>query len=190
MALSNWDTLAVDHNNNFINGAIKSKMGVIVEIYKNWLYISDNVAWQNGSYAKPVVSEIHYGSLIYKDVFIYAKRGPQQGVYCIVHTPIYINKNEKPNLMVGIGCYGYDGDNWVGVRHESVDFLTEMLSSNLEDLPLEYKNIIENLDLRAALRFNQGDNYFANNLGFNSPSSKVGTAKEPVLTKIIKTKLQ
>lgn len=45
VALSNWDTLAIDHNNNSINGVIKSKMGVTVRIYKNWLYIEDNIAW-------------------------------------------------------------------------------------------------------------------------------------------------
>lgn len=90
--------------------------------------------------------------------------------------------------MVGIGCYGYNAEYWMGVHPRSVDFLAKMLSSNSDDLPMEYQKIVENLDLESALRFNQGDDYFASKLHFNTPSSKVGKTGEPILTKMIRDK--
>ncbi len=190
MALSNWDTLSIDHNSKPINGIIKSEMGVQVEIYKNWLYVRDSIAWQKGRYIEPTVMEIHNGNLTYKDVAIYAERGPQNGVYCVVCAPSWINKNEdeKLNAMIGIGCYGYSGDNWVGVHSESVDFLIGMIKLNTDNLPWSYKEILENLNFKKALRFNQGDEYLANKLDTDTPTSKIGKSEEPVLMKMLKVK--
>ena len=151
MALSNWDILSINHNNDHTNGVIRSKLGVTVEIYKNWLYVKDVIAWQSGSgYSKPTIAEIHSGNLIYKDIAIHAERGPQQGIYCIVHTPVWpTDKNDKKlNLMVGIGCYGYTKNKWVGVHQKSIDFLAKMILLTSDDLPLEYKQIVENIYLR------------------------------------------
>lgn len=189
MALSNWDTLAIDHNSDPMNGVIRSELGVEVEIYKNWLYIRDKVAWQEGGgYIEPTVMEIQSGNLIYKDVNVYAERGPQNGIYCIVCTPVWINeeKGKKPNAMIGIGCSGYDGDEWVGVRSESVDFLAGMIKLNIDDLPWSYEKILGNLNFKGALRFNQGDEYFANKLNSGVPTSKIGEAEEPIIMKALK----
>jgi hypothetical protein len=183
MALSNWDTLSVDHNSNPINGTIRSKMGVQVDIYKNWLYINDEIAWREGAYIKPIVMEIQSGDLIYKDVTIYAERGPQNGVYCVVYTPSHLNeaKGEGPNAMIGIGCYGYIGEDWIGVHSKSVDFLIDIVKSRINDLPWSYKGILDNLNFKNALRFNQGDAYFANKLKFDIPTSKPEEAEKSIL---------
>jgi hypothetical protein len=134
--------------------------------------------------------EIQSGNLTYKDVNIYAERGPQNGIYCVVCAPAYINKkkDEKPNAMLGIGCYGYNNDEWIGVRSGSVDFLAGMVKLNIDNLPWSYRKILENLNFKGALRFNQGDGYFAGKLNFSTPVSKIGKAEEPITMKILKRK--
>lgn len=190
MALSNWDTLAVDHDSNPINGVIKSKMGVQIKIYKNWLYVEDDVAWQEGRYTEPTIMEIHSGNLTYKDVAIYAEKGPQNGIYCVVCTPSWVDEKagKKPDAMIGIGCYGCSGDEWVGVHSGSVDFLISMIKLNIDNLPWSYKEILEGLNFKKALRFNQGDEYFANELDFSTPASTIGESSEPIIMKALKGK--
>jgi len=192
MALSNWDTLSIDHNSKPINGKIKSKMGVQVEIYKNWLYINDKDGWTDGNYIKPIVGEIHAGALTYKDVVIYAERGPQDGIYCIVGTPAWADEqeSEKLNLMVGIGCYGFDGyrgDRWTGVTEVAVDFLIGMvrLSAN-HRLLWAHKESLQDINFKQAQRFNQGDKYIADNLKLDMPISKVGESEEPIIRQMFK----
>ena len=37
MALSNWDTFAMTHENKSCGGVYTSPQGISVEIYKNWI---------------------------------------------------------------------------------------------------------------------------------------------------------
>lgn len=179
MALSNWDTLAIDHNNKPINGSIKSKRGVEVEIYKNWIWIRD----------KTETHEIYSADLIYKDVVIHAERGPQNGIYCIVGTPVWPAENDKLNLMVGIGCYGFNDDRWIGVCKESVNHLARIIRENASSYLLNaYEEILSNIDLEQAQRYNQGDKYIADNLNINTPTSKVGEADNTIVIQMLKRK--
>src|SRR5574340_955568 len=109
--------------------------------------------------------EIREGDLVYKDVTILAKRGPQGGVFCIVYTPSWSRDDKKFEAMVGAGVYGFEGEDFVGVNSESVEFLKQLLKD--DDVPGELKK----LDLSGALRFNQGDAYFATNLGDDIPAT-------------------
>lgn len=85
MALSNWDTLAVNQDGDPVAGTLVSPMGVEVAIYKNWLYVRDAKAWrEGGAYVADTVMEIREGVIRYLDVDIHAARGPQEGVYAVV----------------------------------------------------------------------------------------------------------
>ena len=181
MALSNWDTLAVNQNGEPTNGVFTSPLGVGVTIYKNWLYISDEKAWEaGGAYIKPTVMEIMKGSIVYKDTHIFAKRGPQSGIFCIVHVPTWSpGSNNIFTAMVGAGVYGFDGEDWAGVNDDSMRFLIRMLKD--DETPHELKN----LDLSKALRFNQGDEYFATRLGGDVPATEVGKAEPTIMSKLI-----
>ena len=56
MALSNWDTFAVDEKGEPTDGRFTSALGVEVEIYKNWLYVRDEQAWRDGGrFVSPTV---------------------------------------------------------------------------------------------------------------------------------------
>lgn len=87
MALSNWETLAVNAKGEPINGVFVSKLGVKVDFYKNWLYVADEAAWVEGCrYTKPTIMNVDSGEFTYKDVTIIAKRGPQQGIYAVIYS--------------------------------------------------------------------------------------------------------
>lgn len=188
MALSNWDTLAVDENGEPTNGVINSKGGVSVAIYKNWLYVRDKKAWRKGGdYINDTMMEVTEGELKYFDVKIMAKRGPKNGVYVIVETPTF---GEDRQIMVGIGCYGYSDDEvgtWCGIQQAEIDFLKAMLTEK-DEYGFVHDEKITNIDLTKALRFNQGDAFFADNLTLEIPATSPGEATEPMLMTMLKKK--
>lgn len=187
MALSNWDTLSLNEKNESITGTYISPLGVRVDIYKNWLYVRDEKAWEEGgAYVKPTIMQINEGDIRYKDVYIFAKRGPQNGVYCAVWTPSYARKDEKLTFMVGTGVYGYGDKEWVGVTPESVAFLKSMLANEDEGgLDFGLPEEMSKLDFSKILRFNQGDAYFAAHLNIDVPATGPGEAEEPILNQIL-----
>lgn len=229
MALSNWDTLALNEKGESTNGVFTSPLGVTVEIYKNWLYVRDPKAWQEGgSYVHPVVMEVQKGSFHYKDVQIEAIRGPKNGIYCVVSCTRYQDQpkatpeDPKPayvppivTAMVGIGCYGYGGeygDEWIGIDDTEKDFLagwlqghaTEqvtMFSSSydpktkewvkgkevMETVSHNFDKAIRDIPFGNALRFNQGDAYFAKNLDFELPATKPGEAQPTIMSQMLKS---
>lgn len=253
MALSNWDTLAVDENGQSTNGVFVSPLGVSVEFYKNWLYVRDSKGWQEGGrFVEPTVMQIDHASLSYKDVSIRAVRGPQNGVYAVVETTIYPPSvaedcpkckakaksyrheqdcadfvDTKHLVMIGCGVYGYSGEEWVGVTDESKKYLSDWIKrSDEEEIPMprqlfnklateddiktrladkgqrvtrvteenvfvayesfQFEEHIRQIDLSKALRFNQGDMYFANKLGVDVPATPPGQADESILIKALK----
>jgi hypothetical protein len=131
MALSNWDTLAIDHKGQPCAGLFISPCGVNVHFYKNWLYIHHEPAWHAKSgFSSPCVGQIQHGDLSYLDVDIEAVRGPQQGVYAVVSCGFETDSSgERPfKAMVGCGVYGFDDETWVGVTQESRDFLQSYIT--------------------------------------------------------------
>lgn len=228
MAMSNYDTMALNARGEPINGVFVSKLGVSVAIYKNWLYVRDEKAWvDGGAFVTPTVMQISSGNLKYKDVEITAKRGPQDGVYCVVTTRSWDRvlkntckrcKRTATNFhasncpvvfgaMIGIGCYAYSGKRSVGVTKKSVAFLKRWLnqfSTLIEYQPrtskrpgkrswkivrsksYEFEDEIRSIPLGKALRFNQGDQFFARNLNFKTPATKVGSAKKSILEEGLK----
>lgn len=178
MALSNWDTLAVDEKGEPTDGRFTSPLGVQVEIYKNWLYVRDEQSWREGGrFIAPTVMSVTHGELVYNDVSFYAVRGPKEGIYLAVWTGYPHEPNWK--AMVGIGCYGYDDHRWIGVQAADIRFLEIMLKADA--VPQE----LGVLDFSKALRFNQGDRYFAEKLRLESPSTPPGESEEPFLTQLV-----
>lgn len=116
MALSNWDTLSLRLNGEPADGTYQSFISptISVEIYKNWLHIGDQRAWnkKDSGFTKPYVGMIHKGEFSYKNIKIFAKRGPKSGVYVIVYELDFDDDRDEPIIdgMVGIGCYGYGDD--------------------------------------------------------------------------------
>jgi len=245
MALSNWDSMAVNAKGEPTNGVFVSKMGVTVEIYKNWLYLRDPDAWREGGpYVEATVAQIDNGSFQYKDVHIAAKRGPKGGVYCVVTSNRYdyapprgckhCGKKSEPgkkgkkefhardcpevfDAMIGIGCYAYKGDKFVGVERAEVKFLKNWVHESwkakmnmagtsywTDDKGKDRKKVnkpkwhryreyafeeeIRAIPLGKVLRFNQGDAFFARNLKFGVPATKPGKGKDTILMRVFKSK--
>jgi hypothetical protein len=208
MALSNWDTAAWDEGGTPTNGVFETSWGS-VQIYKNWIYVRDPKAWtEGGAYIRPTVMEVQSGSISYKDLCIEAVRGPQNGVYCAVWTPSHFREDKRLKGMLACGVYGFDGEDWVGVKPESLQLFSELITDKVRiqefctvydsvkgkykemlnyeadswDIPDEFRKI----DVTKAVRFNQGDAFFAQNLGFDIPCSPPGEAEPTVMDHIIK----
>jgi hypothetical protein len=191
MALSNWDTLAIDRNGESIEGRLTTPKGVSIEIYKNWAHVLDPKAWsEDNSYVEPVIMVIEDGHLTYKDLEIFAKRGPQNGIYLVA---IWRQYGDKPDYkmtwggMVAIGCYGFsDEGEWNGVEKESVDFLKNMIEECHNEYILD-KDAFVDIDFENALRYCQGDAYFAKQgVVAGNIGTKVGEVEDPLLIKAIK----
>jgi hypothetical protein len=154
MALSNWDTLAVNLKGEEIDGSFTSPLGVEVSFYKNWIYVRDPVAWQDGGkFVKDTVMQISEGVIDYKDVSIHAIRGPQNGIYAFVHSGY--EHDDTFRGMIGCGVYGFgdasdgvDEDGyapWVGVRPSSREFLQNWISRKRWDSREQYVDYIRAL---------------------------------------------
>lgn len=201
MALSNWDTLAFDHEAKPVNGIFESPCGVIVEIYKNWLYVSDPKAWEEKiGWSKPVIMKMDHGVCHYKDVQIVAIRGPQIGVYAAVWSG-YQYKGSTIKGMIGCGVSGFDDNGkWIGVTNESILwFQNEMISGVMEKYILgehyqdemwefthEIPEVLRwSLLVGNPLRFNQGDAFFAKALGNEISATAPDKANTPMLTELL-----
>lgn len=189
MALSNWDTLALNQDGPS-DGILTSPMGVSVAIYKNWLYVLDPHNAREGGRFDPssdTVMQVDAGSLAYLDVQIEAVRGPQEGIYTVVL------RGEQ--VMVGCGVYGWEPTGapqmitnfdtylpppWLGVTPESVHFLRAFAAEHLGgEHPL-----MSGERWADVVRFNQGDAFLAEALELASPATAVGAQQDPVATAI------
>lgn len=195
MALSNWDTLALDEKSASISGVFKSPLGVVVEFYKNWLYVRDEKAGEDkGSFTQPTVMQVTSGEIRYKDVSILALRGPQNGVYAVVWTGYGLDVVG----MIGCGVYGYEGEEFVGVLGSSIEWFKKELGKkesytmmigdeerstdvDVYDIPKPFKET----DWGKGLRFNQGDAYFAGALGKDIPATEPEKAAPTVMSQIL-----
>lgn len=238
MALSNWDTCAIDQNNQSIDGTIvsTSKPDYSVAIYKNWAYLY----FQNN-----IVGTIQFGEIAFGPFSIHAERGPDNGIYILVEETIYEPDKQQAFILLGCGIYGYgydiedtsdpmyalvqihqDGEEeeifyfngeddffispeakqnaielskdhanpvvdikavlvgsavWYGVRQHNIDFLVNMYTKYVGDYPpAGFKP-----DFSQAVRFNQGDAYFADRIGFEVPATAIGKAESTILSNLI-----
>jgi hypothetical protein len=164
-----------------------------VRLRKNWLYLGSADRHLNNTGERPTPREPYVdGTLIQlNDGFlnfgygfeVHAVRGPQLGVFFAAWTN---RREDRPAAsgsrhftvyegMVGCGVSGYDGDRFVGVQPESVEFLRQWLAT------LDCK-AVGCVDLTQARRFNPGDRLFAAEYGIDTPASAPGEADSPLLS--------
>jgi len=215
VALSNWDTMAINERCESIDGYWESPAGVGIGIYKNRLHIHDKKTWEDNDYqySEPIIMMIQEGVLDYKDIHMVALRGPQGGIYVMVWHHEYRDdySTKITTGMIGIGCYGFEGEEFVGVTPDSIKWLSNEMNAQHEetstmssstgpngewedeeftstyhdiDIPDEFRK----LDLSKAIRFNQGDAYFADKIDSDLQATEPGKAKNTMMSKILDDK--
>jgi hypothetical protein len=214
MALSNWDTLAVDLSGTPTDGVFISPSGVRCEIRKNCLYCTDK--------EKRTLS-IEHGIARYADVEIASVKGPQNGIFVACWSVQYSGSNPVWTGMIGCGVYAYDNETFVGVSSDSLKFLQEWIlraeidseeeiveymkkfddanqdaGDEFHKRRKEYEDLlrtpvfilpeeIAKVKLDNVTRFNQGDAFFANKTGFDVPATEIGQANETIVMQHLKT---
>ncbi len=84
MACLDYDTRMVDCRGRYVQ-KFTSPCGVVVQIYKNWVDVSDRKAWRARSgFTGGLVMRVTEGRLDYQDVSLAARLGPQRGIYAAV----------------------------------------------------------------------------------------------------------
>jgi hypothetical protein len=179
VALSNWDTLAFSMGESPLVGSVTNHAGETVEIYKNWVNL--NVA--NGPRTLVYSGSLHWGSWN-----LDIRRGPQEGVYVAAWSYRFVsdpNRSWKDchtdqMYLVGCGVYGFDEDQWVGVKPSSVEFLRQMIDEGNDHL-VGWSEDLFDIDWDQAMRINQGDRYLADQLDLPVPTSRPGKSEDPIL---------
>jgi len=109
MALSNWDTLAFDTDGKACNGVLFGFDHQVLEIYKNWVYVSDHKMWvKDRDFVDPVIAEIFSGNCRIASFNIFSTRGPQESIFVYVESIRHKGHKTETKRMAGIGCCGYD----------------------------------------------------------------------------------
>lgn len=187
MALSNWDTLAVDHKKQSTNGVFVTPLGVRVEVYKNWLYVHDEAVQKNNDpYSGDVVMEVQEGKFTYRDLDIKAVRGPNDGIYALCWTGYH----DDVEFMLATGIYGYHDrtGEWIGVQEENIELLRTIYRKWAREY-LPNKRIEKDPFPENPLRFNQGDAFFADNLdGVTLPATTPGDTQDPLIMQSLNKK--
>ncbi len=194
MALSNWDMFAMDHNGNPTTGKFVSPLCVEVEIYKRWCDIKDKDAWVGGNYSRPepYIMQFYEGRIRYRDVSV-ASLFKNYTIYLAVWSGDEENKDAGVENtftgMVGIGTNGfsYKGE-YTGVTQKHIDRLHKFLNTKsiYRYTEIDIPKTLASLDLSKGKRFNQGDRFFHDTMGYDRQCTNVGKAKEPHLIKAIK----
>lgn len=106
MALSNWDLLAFDTEGNPSDGVFKVG-NTEVQIYKNWLYVSNPKMWRKGesNFIKPVIAHVSNDAYVdVGNVEIITKCNKHQ---CAIFVFCKSGFGKVMQCMAGIGCYGF-----------------------------------------------------------------------------------
>lgn len=178
MALSNWATLAWNENGEPCDGSLKAE-GVSIDIYKNWIYVRDENAWKEGSvFNKPTIMEISEGQIEYHRFKIIVSRSQNGALFVVAE---YISKDQKENKqLMGIGAYGYDDANYVGVTEETKEEFFNWIKTSKEDW--QFTILVDVTKIKDFKTFNQGDQYIADKFGLETPVN----TDEPILSKALK----
>jgi hypothetical protein len=143
MALSNWDLLAFDTEPSPISGNFKFKNGVRIEIYKNFIYVSqDGEDVVDGEKKERPAMSIQHGELSFNGVSIDAVRHEGQNSIFVYATCTHYDKSEdgesteySQERFCSIGCYGF---------MSRLDWIKKNQPELLKDVP---KQFLENPDV-------------------------------------------
>jgi hypothetical protein len=109
MALSDYDTLAFNSDGKCTIGKFTNDKGTTIEIYKNWLYISNpEMSTSNSDFLSDVIAQVNSGNLTIGGWNINAMRGKQNSIMFIAS--YYSISENKTYYVGGIGCSGYKDD--------------------------------------------------------------------------------
>ena len=203
MALSNWDAMAMNEEGAPIAARWRSRAGVEVEIYKNWIYVRDEKAWQKESqFIKPTVMHVTHGFLVYKDVNIASIRGPQMGIFAVVWSGASYAKPTDEDYeirrvrgMAGCGVVAADDDGaCVGLTPDTMKWWLDTLMRKERgdevatdqwywaDVP----DVFRAIDWSKALRYNQGDEFLADHgVGDGVHATPPGQAEPPLMSRML-----
>lgn len=178
MGLSNWALAAINENGEGTNGVFVPEETVELEIYKNWLYVRDKDNQGETHFHGPCVMRINEGAIEYRNTTILAARGPKNGIYLVAYTGNLFGEGENAwSAILGIGCYGYgEQEQWVGIEKEDVDYLERIIDTNFD-------GPITSVPLDNLVQINQGDAFFAAQLGVEVPVADIGHAVEPIISR-------
>lgn len=144
MALSNWDSCAVDQNGESTAPELIHNENR-VQVYKNWLYVAREHGDNWDTYG-----EITEGRAGFGGIDIFAMRGPQNGVYAVLSTLEDIDGKSKlvGKLMVGVSGFGERRHgqkyaDWVGVLPGSLEWFSKQLNALDIDDPFGFKELEE-----------------------------------------------
>ena len=179
MALSNWATLSWNENGESCEGKLEAE-GITIEIYKNWLYVSDEKAWKEGAmFIKPTIMEIAEGQIEYHRFKIIASRGKNNELFVVAEYGPKDHKEKKQ--LIGISAYGFDDDsNYIGITEETKGEFFYWIKRTKEDwwFPMD----IDVTKIKDFNVINQGDKYLADKLGFEP----LINTDESILTKVLR----
>lgn len=145
-----------------------------ITLYKNWLYLSSKTAYQafkeanmSTGFVENTLMEIQEGEFRIGNLNIEAKRISQEGIAVCAYISDYIPETKQTHLkgMVACSVYAYDQDKYVGI--------TESSFKEFEKFTNQY-SFLKNIDYSSLEKYNQGDQYFAQEYGIETPTSKPG----------------
>ena len=183
MALSNWDTLCFNHKGEVCEGKFTSPMGIVVEAYKDWLYVKDKQTWRKGVYTNNIVMEVNSGELQYYDVRI----------RCEFQSSIDDVSEDYSRILFAIWSGFESSDDFTGII--GVACFADMNKQDIEALQIflnkadyyvneDIPDVFKNIDLSKGKRYNQGDAYFHDVLGMDRQCTPVGESKDTVFSQI------
>lgn len=187
MALSNWDTLAFgpDGASSDGNFAQEKEPDIVLRIYKNWVYVEHPRMWvAGGQYVEPTIASISHGEISLASFRIEAARDDDQQSIFVWAQEVLIEPAYRQRFFAGIGCYGFgDGGKWLGVTPRTLESFWTWMETHLasEGEDSDYAAWLKTCRAAKPARFNQGDRYFAENLGTPLSATEPGKAEEPVL---------
>lgn len=110
MAVGDYDAMSIGFGEleNKNRSCITSPLGIEAEIYKTWVYIRDEKAWQDGGmFVHPTVMEIRQGEILYKDLRIEIEKDEDHVIYCKIQYGYEHRKDKEPyGGIYGVGMYG------------------------------------------------------------------------------------
>lgn len=157
MALSNWDTFAMNEKSKSCEAIFKSPRGVVVKAYKNWLHIEDGTSHQNNNnISTSVIMTMYSGEITFRDTNIICSFQEDENDEDMNRTLFCIwNPDYETKITKGICGICQFGD----INHESIDCLQKFLAST-DYINFGIPNEFINLDLSKGRKYNQGDMFF------------------------------
>lgn len=177
MALSNWDTFAVSTEPCREGGVFPLGRGLSAEVYKNWVYLR-----REGQ--EDVLGSVNEaGNLHLGDASLVVRRADEGTTALIVARRGY---GEDEAGFAAIGCYGFEGEDWVGVQPHQIQALTALIrSAEVSFSPACMAALLAAIGTGS--RFNQGDAFFARALGGDAAdvATPPGEADKPAALKML-----